>query len=177
MGHIQIAAVDHRLFLIQLHQVGAQIVLPLHPIVDAGQPLLGVGGVDVHQIKLRVFQRDGPALVAVLLRPDAVAHAQRRLLAVAGGAGIALFLGTVKILGVALRLKFRLPGLALGLLQAEDVRIQRGKTLGKALFQHRPQAVHVPADEFHRKPSKTVTFPDYTGFSCSVQGVRFRQTD
>ena len=45
MGHVEIAAQHHRLLFVQLHEVGSEVVLPLHPVVDAGQLVLGVGGV------------------------------------------------------------------------------------------------------------------------------------
>ena len=44
VGHVQIAAEDHRLFPIQLREVGAEVVLPLHAVVDALEAVLGVGG-------------------------------------------------------------------------------------------------------------------------------------
>ena len=47
MGHVQISAQDHRLFAVQVFQVGAQVVLPLHAVVNAGQLVLGVGYIDI----------------------------------------------------------------------------------------------------------------------------------
>ena len=151
VGHVQIAAQDHRLFRIQRQQVGPEGVLPLHAVVQPLQAVLAVGGVAVHQIKARVFQREHPAFVVMLLQPDAGGHGQRHLPAPAGRAGVALFLGRVCIFCVALWGKIRLTGLHLGLLYRENIGVQRGKAVGKAVGQAGPQAVHVPADEFHAK--------------------------
>ena len=52
MGHVQVAAVDHRLLAVQLQQVRPDIVLPLHAVVQPGQLILGVGGIAAHQIKI-----------------------------------------------------------------------------------------------------------------------------
>ena len=147
--HVQIAAQDHRLFCVQCQQVRPEGVLPLHAVVQPLQPVLTVGGVAVYQIKAGVFQRQHPSLVVVLFQPDAGGHCQRCRFAPAGCAGIALFLGRVGVFGVALRRKICLSRLHLGLLHREDVRVQRGKALGKAVGQAGAQAVHVPADQFH----------------------------
>ena len=151
VGYVQVAAQDHRLFRVQPQQVGAEGVLPGHAVVQPLQPVLAVGGVAVHQIKARVFQREHPAFVVMLLQPDAGGHGQRHLPAPAGRAGVALFLGRVCIFCVALRGKIRLTGLHLGLLYRENIGVQRGKAVGKAVGQAGPQAVHIPADEFHAK--------------------------
>ena len=130
-------------------QVIAEGVLPPHAVVQPLQPVLTVGGVAVYQIKAGVFQRQHPPLVVVLFQPDAGGHCQRCRFAPAGCAGIALFLGRVGIFGVALRRKICLPRLHLGLLHREDVGIQRRKACGKIVGQAGPQAVDVPADQFH----------------------------
>ena len=149
MGHVQIAAEDDRLFGIQLQQVGAESVLPCHPVVQPLEAVLAVGGVAVDEVKLRVFQRQHTALVVVLFNADAGGHAQRRGLAPAGCAGVALLLRRVCIFRVALGGEVGLPGLHLGLLHREHVRVQRGEACGKIVGQTGAQPVHVPADEFH----------------------------
>ena len=113
-------------------------------LAKARQLVLAVGCVDVHTIEFREFQRDGAALVAVLLFADAVADRQRRAPREHRRAGIALFLRAVPVLLIALGRKFRLAGLHFRLLQTEDVRVQLRKGLGKALAQHRAKAVDIP---------------------------------
>ena len=149
MRHVQVAAEDDRLFGVQLLQIAAQVVLPLHTVVNARQLILGVGHVEIDQIKIRVFQRDGAALVVVDVLVEAIAHRQRRRFGPDGRAGVALFVGAVDVLGVARGRKIRLSGLHFGLLNAEEVRVQRVEHILKAFFQAGAQTVDVPADEFH----------------------------
>ena len=149
MRHVQVAAEDDRLFGVQLLQIAAQVVLPLHTVVNARQLVLGVGHVEIDQIKIRVFQRDGAALVVVNVLVEAIAHRQRRRFGPDGRAGVALFVGAVDVLGVARGRKIRLSGLHFGLLNAEEVRVQRVEHVLKAFFQAGAQTVDVPADEFH----------------------------
>ena len=92
---VQITAQDDRLLGIQLLQVAAQVILPLHTVVDAGQLVLGVGHIEVHEVKVRVFQRDGAALVVVDILVQAVPHRKRRFPGPDGRAGVALFIGAV----------------------------------------------------------------------------------
>ena len=131
VGHVQIAAEDDRLFGIQLQQVGAEGVLPCHPVVQPLQAVLAVGSVAVDEVERRIFQRQDPALMVVLLDADAGRHRQRRLSAPAGRAGVALLLGGIGVFGVAFRGEIRLTGLHLGLLHRKDIGIQRRKARGK----------------------------------------------
>ena len=149
VGHIQVTAEDDRLFRVQPQQIGPERVLPLHPVVQPLQPVLTVGRVAVDEIKFRVFQRQDPPLVVVLLDADAHCHGQRRLFAPARCAGVALLLGGVGVLGVALRGKIRLTGLHFRLLHRKDVGVQRRKACGKIMGQTGPQTVDIPTDEFH----------------------------
>ena len=165
VGHVQVTADDHRLFGVQVQQVSTQVILPLHAVVNAGQFVLGVGHIQVHQIEVLEFQGDGPALMAVGLHPDAVPGIEGLQPGVDQSAGIALLLGTVDVFGIAFRLKVRLAGLHLGLLQADGIGVKGSKGFGKALFQAGTKAVHVPADEFFhgRILSKT---------ECCIQAAR-----
>ena len=135
VGHVQVAAVDHGLCPVQLHQIGPQVVLPLHPVIQPLQPVLAVGGIAAHQIEIRVFRGDDPALVAVDVIAEAEHHRKRLLPGQNGGAGIALLLGGVKIPVIALQLKHRLLRLQLGLLQAYHVRVLIFHIFQKALGQ------------------------------------------
>ena len=146
---VQIAAEDDRLLGVELLQVAAQVVLPLHAVVDARQLVLGVGHIEVHKVKIRVFQRDGAPLVVVDVLVETVPYRQCGRFRPDGRTGVALFVGAVDIFGVACRCKIRLTGLHLRLLNAEEIRIQRVEGILKALFQAGAQAVDIPADEFH----------------------------
>jgi len=149
MSHIQVAAEDDRLFCVQPQQVGPEIVFPLHPVIQPLEAVLAVGGVAVDKIELRIFQRQHPALVVMLVDANARRHGQRLGPAPAGRAAVALFLRRVSIFCVAFRRKIRLARLHLGLLYREDVGVQRGKACGEIVGQAGPQAIDVPADEFH----------------------------
>ena len=144
MGHVQVAAVDHRLLGVQLRQVGADVVLPLHTVVQTGQLVLGVGGVAADQIEVLKFRGDDPALVAVDIAAEIIGHGQGRAAGEHGGAGIARLVGAVPEPLVALQLEGRLLGTHLRLLQADDVRIRQRAEVQKALVQAGPQAVDVP---------------------------------
>ena len=66
MGHIQVAAEDHGLFLLQLFEISQKSFFPLHPVIQAFQAVLGVGRVDGDQIKFLIFQGNDPSLMVVL---------------------------------------------------------------------------------------------------------------
>ena len=149
MRHIQISAKNDRLFGVKLLQVAAQVILPLHTVVDARQLVLGVGYIEVDEVEIRVFQRDGAALMVMDILVQAVPHAERRCFGPDRRAGVALFIGAVDVLGVALGRKVGLPGLHFRLLNAEKVRVQRAEHILKAFFKAGAQTVDIPADEFH----------------------------
>ena len=144
MGHVHVAADDHGLLGVQRAGIGTEIILPGHAVVQALEPVLGVGHIDADQIEVFVFQRDAAALVAVGLGTDAHVHGEGGMPGEDGGTGVALLLGVVPVLLIAGEGKIDLPGLKLGLLQAEEVRIQGGKALFKALFHAGAKAVYVP---------------------------------
>ena len=149
MGHVQVAAVDHRLFPVQGLQIGQQVCLPPHSVVDAFELLLGIGGVAAYQIEGIKLQGDEPPLVVVLLQPHAVADAEGLPPGEHRCAGIPLFFSAVPILPVALQLQRQLAGLELGLLQAEDICVQSVEGVLKSLVEAGPQAVYIPGDQFH----------------------------
>ena len=131
---VQIPADDDGLFGIQLLQVGAQVVLPLHTVVDARQLVLRVGDIEVDKVKIGVFQRDGASLVVVQILLQPVAHRQGGRFCPDRRAGVTLFVGAVNVLGVAGGGEVCLAGLHFGFLYAEKVGVQRVKLLLKAFL-------------------------------------------
>ena len=122
MGHVQVAAVDDRLNLVQLHEVLPQGVLPLHAVVQPLELVLGVGGVTAHQVKFLILQGDEPSLVVVLVFPHSVAHRNGLVGGKDGGPGVPLLLGGVPVLQNPLpQVHVGLALLHLGLLQAAEV--------------------------------------------------------
>ena len=144
MGHVQIAAVDHRLLGVQLHEIGADIVLPRHAVVQPRQLILGVGGVAADQIEVLELRRDDPSLVAVYVIPEVVGHGQGLAACEHGGAGVARLVGAVPEAVVALQRKGCLLRAHLRLLQADDIGVRQCAEIQKALIQTGPQAVDVP---------------------------------
>ena len=149
VGHVHVPADDHGFALVQFAEIGPEVVLPAHAVVDALEPVLGVGGIDADQVKVRVFQRDGPTLVVVLLHAEVIAHGERRVFGENRGARIALLFGVAPVALPAGKVQVDLPLLQLGLLQAEEVRVQRKKDVLKALFLHGAQSVDVPGKKSH----------------------------
>ena len=144
VGHVQIAAEDHGLFLFQPLQIGQKSVLPLHAVGQAGQTVLGIGGVHGDEKEVRELQGDHPALMVKFVDADAIPHGQRLLPGEYRRAGIALLFGVIPVLMIARQLQRDLPGLQLGFLEAENVRVQGVERVLKSLAHHGPQAVHIP---------------------------------
>ena len=46
--------------------------MALHAVVQPGQLILGIGGIDRHQIKPGILQGDHPAFLVMFLHSDAV---------------------------------------------------------------------------------------------------------
>ena len=144
MSHVQVAAVHHRLFGIQLQEVVADVILPGHAVVQTGQLVLGVGGVAADQIKAVVLGGDDASLVAVYVIPEVVGHGQGLAACEHGGTGVAGFVSAVPEAVVALQREIGLLRPHFRLLQADDIGIGQGAEVQKALVQAGPQAIDVP---------------------------------
>ena len=142
--HIEIPADENRFPGLEPSQVLPEGVLPLTAVAQPGQLCLGVGGVDSHQVKLRILQSDHSALLVMLLDAQAVLYRQRLLFGKDRGARIALALGTVPVLVIARGIHLRLAGLHLGLLDAEKVCVLLLEKVQKTLLQAGPDAVYIP---------------------------------
>ena len=70
MGDIHIAAHHDRLLLIKRTEVPPERVFPLHPVIQTFQPILGIGRVHCHKIKILVFRRYDTPLVVMLFDPE-----------------------------------------------------------------------------------------------------------
>ena len=60
------------------------------------------------------------------------------------GAGVALLIGITPVALIAREIQLDLPGLKLGLLQAEEVGVQAPEDILKAFFTYGAQAVNIP---------------------------------
>lgn len=149
VGHVHVAADDDGLPRVEFLQIAAELVFPLHAVVQPPQFVLRVGRVDIHQVERGHLQRDDTPLAVVLLAAYAVADTDGLVTGVDGRARVALLLGVVPVRRVAFEGQIDLPGLHLGLLQAEEVGIQAVEDVGKAFVYAGPQAVDVPRYELH----------------------------
>ena len=104
--------------------------------------------------------------MVVQLAAHAVGHGERLALGEDGRAGIALFLGGIEVFVISLGGNLRLTGLHFRLLQAEEVRVLRGKVIAKALAKACAQAVDVPGNQLHVSSMgiKWFCFCHYTGY-------------
>ncbi|MPN60117.1 hypothetical protein SDC9_207842 [bioreactor metagenome] len=143
VSHVQVAAVDDRLFLIQAREVGAHLIFKSHAVIQPFQLGLGVWHIAVDQIKRRVLKRKHPPFVG-MRAVHALKHRQRLMFGKDGCASVALFLGAVIIAEIAFRLKIRLPLLHLGFLQTEKIGVRLLEIILKPLLQHRAETVHIP---------------------------------
>ena len=148
MRDVHVAADDDRLCFVQLFDIGAEIVLPLHPVVQPLEAVLRIGHIDRDEIKVVVFRRDDPTLVVVQVNAQIVGDSARFGLGKERGARIALLLGRAPVFMIALDLR-RLFGLELGLLQAHHIGLFSREELKKALAHAGAQAVDIPRDQFH----------------------------
>ena len=147
---VQIATDDHRFLLVELLEVHAEVFFPAEPVLQAREFALTVGRVAGNHVEVLIFQRDQPALVIMQLAAHAVGNGERLMLRQNRRAGIALFLGRVKVLMITLCGNLRLAGLHFRLLQAEVICILRSKVVAKALAKTSAQAIDVPGNQLHR---------------------------
>ena len=92
-------------------------------------------------------------------RPESIPDRKRGLLCQNRRAGIALFLGGIKIAVIAVQLKDGLLRLELCLLQADHIGIFLRAVVKKALAETGPQAVDIPGYQFHRYLQVKKIFP------------------
>ena len=144
MGDVQVAAEDHGSLRVKRAKIGAQRVLPRHTVVDALQAVLRIRRVAGQNVTIRVFQRDETSLMIQFGHAAAIAHGERLMPREDRCAGIALFLGRIPELMIALERERNLLRLRLRLLQTEKIRMQRRKHVRKALFHASADAVYIP---------------------------------
>ena len=149
MGHIQVAAKDDGLLGIEALEIGQEIVLPRHAIVETLQAILRIGRIAAHQEKAVHLEGDDAPLMVVRIDADAIGDIERLVFCEDGCARIAFLIGIVPIALVALEGHIELSGLHLRLLKTEEVGIQLFEDLTEALALTGTQAIDVPTDEFH----------------------------
>ena len=144
MGDVQIAAVYDGLFLIQRADVGEKSVLPLHAVVEAHQTVARIRHIDRYEIIVGEFKSYHSALAVVLGDAEIVAHGQGRAAGEYRRAGVALALGVIPILMIAVELQLDLTGLHLCLLQAKYIGVELCEALIEILAEAGSDAVYIP---------------------------------
>ena len=91
-----------------------------------------------------VLQRDDAPLAVVFRNADAIGHAEWLVLREDSCAAIPFLLGIVPIALIAVESDVQLTLLHLGLLQAEEVGVQRLEDFAEALTVAGPQPIHIP---------------------------------
>ena len=142
--HVQIAANNHRLERVQLFYIVAEVIFPLHAIIQSFQLALCIGRVAGHKIKVLILCRDNAPLVVMCVHTHATHHFDWLLPRKQRRAAVSLFLCTVPVFVIALTSHLCLSRLHFGLLQAEYVGVQCIKNVLKALAQAGPQTVDIP---------------------------------
>ena len=132
----------------------AERIVPFHAMPDAGELVLRVRRVHIDEPELGELERDDAPLGIEVFRTQPVEHLKRRTLGEDRCPRVALPLGITPELQVLGEIERRLPRLELRLLQGEDVSVELGHDVLKALLHNSAQAVHVPRDQSHR-----FTFP------------------
>src|SRR6266403_2949407 len=166
MRHIEVAAENDRLGLLQLRAIGEEGGIPmLESQRQTAEIVLGVRRVHRHDVEFSEFRRhDPPFLGAVALQfigegeafckleRETVGHGQRLLLRKDRRAGIALLHRGIPVLAIVGQIDLELPALGLGLLKTDDVGLKLlEKRLEYPLLDHCANAVDVPGENLHRK--------------------------
>ena len=149
VGHVQVAAEDDGLLGIEALEIGLEIILPRHAVVETLKTVLRVGRIAAHQEEVVHLEGDDAPLMVVHVDADAIGDAERFPTGEDGGAGVAFLVGIVPIALVALEGYVELSGLHLRLLKTEEVGIQLLEYLAEALALAGTQAIDVPTDDFH----------------------------
>lgn len=150
MRHVQVTAPHDRLFSLQHLEKFQEIPIPLLPILEPRQLPLGIGGVNIDEEEILILGGENPAFLVMFRDREMRRDFQRPVLREDRGAGVALFHSAIPISRVMRGPElFDLLRRTLGLLETEDVWFLGGEEFEKILFQHSPQAVHVPGNELH----------------------------
>ena len=144
MCHIEISAADHRFVFLEFQKICQKICLPLHPVFQPAQLTLGIGCIHGNQIKFIIFQGNDPAFFVMFFYSKSVCYRHRFFFRKYCCSGIASSVGIIPVLVIARKSQIHLSPLALGLLQAENICIQRVETFFKALADAGTNSIYIP---------------------------------
>ena len=171
VGHVQVTAKDDGLLLVETLQVGLEIILPCHTVVQTFQTVLGVRRIAADKEEIRHLQCDDAAFMVMLVDTYAITDAYRLMFRENSRAGIALLVGIVPTRLVSFERKVKLSLLHLRFLKAEEVSIQLTEDFSETLALASPQTIHIPTDKSHffvilgakliKKPHNSYIIKDY----------------
>ena len=149
MRHIHISCDDDRLCLFQFFQISPEIILPLHPIIQPCQLVLGIGSVHCDKIKIFKLTCDHTSLLVMLLDPDPVCDRYGLFFCKDRCPGVSFAHCIIPVLVIPFQIQRELPLLHLCLLDAEDIRIRLFKEIQESFLDARPDPVYIPRYQFH----------------------------
>ena len=151
--NIEVAAVDDWLCPVKLTHILSHGIFKLAAVADPGKSVLGIRNVAAYEEEFRILEcYDSPLVIMVSV--DAIAYRNgfaERFAGKDSRSRIPLLFGLVVEFIIIFRMKISLPCLHLSFLQAEKIRVQCIEYIFKSLAQNSPEAIDIPADEFHMK--------------------------
>ena len=160
MCHIHVTTNKHGFLCVKFLQIETESVIPRHALVKALEPILGIRCIDGDDEEFLIFEGDD-APFGVHVEPPVVGHGRNDfigqsegdregcVLGVDGCAGIAFLFGIVPIGLITRKGEVKLSLLHLGLLQAKEIRVERGEDFGKAFTTHGAESVYIPRNKLH----------------------------
>ena len=148
VGHVQVAAENHRLFGGQFCHVFFHSFFPGHAVGKACQSPLAVGGIAAEKVVASEVGGNEPSFLVVFFYTQTVGDGEGLFFCEDGGTAVAFLYGAVPVLVISRQVQLDLVGLQFGFLQAEAVCIQGIESVHKAFFYAGPKSVYVPGNIF-----------------------------
>ena len=156
VSNVHIAAHDDGLLGIKFLHIPTEGFIPRHAVVETTQAVLRIGRIDGDEIEVGIFECDDATLMiggfcTRFVSPTTYSIVDRKgfMFRKNCGTRISFFLGIVPIGPIAWEFDIELTLLHLGLLQAEEIGIERLKHFLEVFAHYGTQAVYIPTDEFH----------------------------
>lgn len=148
LGMAKYVAENNRLVLLQPFEIGQEIVLPFHPVVQSCKAVLGVGGIAGNHVVFRELSRYDTPLGIVFLHTDPICHGNGLLPGKYSSAGISLFPRIIPVLVISGKVQFDLSLLQLALLDAEHIRIHSLEEIQEPLSHAGSEPIYIPRNQF-----------------------------
>lgn len=148
VGHVQVAAENHRLFGGQFCHVFFHSFFPGHAVGKARQSPLAVGSIAAEKVVASEVGGNEPSFLVMFFDAQAVGHGEGFFFGEDGGTAVSFLYGAVPVLVISWQVQLDLVGLQFGFLQAEAVCIKGIESVHKAFFYAGPKSVYVPGNIF-----------------------------